>query len=66
MMLMNIDMPKLAIFDIDWTIIKPKNGRTFPKNRFDWQWLNNSVKSTVQNYERLGYIMKYNCILNLF
>ena len=38
-------MNSLAIFDVDWTIIKPKNGRTFPANRYDWQWLNENVKS---------------------
>ena len=46
---------KLAMFDIDWTIIKPCNGRTFPKDRYDWQWLNDSVKNSIQNYEKLGY-----------
>lgn len=43
------------MFDIDWTIIKPCNGRTFPKDRYDWQWLNDSVKNSIQNYEKLGY-----------
>ena len=42
----------LAIFDVDWTIIKPKNGNTFPKNREDWQWLRDSVPKILKKYNR--------------
>lgn len=41
---------KYAIFDVDWTLIKPLNGRTFPKNKDDWQWLYDSVPETLQTY----------------
>lgn len=27
---------KLACFDMDWTLIKTKNGNTFPKHKDDW------------------------------
>jgi hypothetical protein len=26
----------IAAFDLDWTLIKPKSGKTFPKNKDDW------------------------------
>lgn len=45
----------LAIFDVDWTIIKPKNGNTFPKNREDWQWLRDSVPKILKKYNREKY-----------
>lgn len=48
-------MNKLAIFDVDWTLIKPKEGRTFPKNKDDWIWLRESVPETVRNYHKDGY-----------
>lgn len=41
---------KYAIFDVDWTLIKPLEGRTFPKNKLDWQWLYESVPETLQTY----------------
>ena len=43
-------MKKLAIFDVDWTLIKPKDGRLFPKDKNDWQWLYNSVPETLIEY----------------
>ena len=42
----------LAIFDIDWTLIKPKNGNIFPKNKDDWQWLRDSVPSILKKYNK--------------
>ena len=29
----------IASFDLDWTIIKPKSGRKFPKDKDDWKLL---------------------------
>ena len=46
---------QLAIFDVDWTLIKPKEGRRFPKDASDWQWLRESVPKVVQKYHRKGY-----------
>jgi bifunctional polynucleotide phosphatase/kinase len=34
---------KIAAFDLDWTLIKPKSGNKFPKNNDDWTVIN-SVK----------------------
>jgi bifunctional polynucleotide phosphatase/kinase len=45
----------LAIFDVDWTLIKPKNGNTFPKDRNDWQWLRDSVPSILRKFHRDNY-----------
>lgn len=50
---------KLAIFDVDWTLIKPLNGRTFPKNENDWQWLYDSVPETLELYHHLGYTVVF-------
>ena len=30
---------KFAIFDMDYTMIKPASGRRFPKDHLDWMWL---------------------------
>jgi bifunctional polynucleotide phosphatase/kinase len=46
---------KLAIFDMDWTLIKPREGRRFPKNAEDWQWLRASVPGVVRGYAKKGY-----------
>ena len=34
---------KLACFDYDWTLVKPKDGRTFPVDVDDWKWTYASV-----------------------
>ena len=41
---------QLAIFDIDWTIIKPKDGKEFPLNESDWVWLRKSVPTFLKKY----------------
>lgn len=46
---------KVAIFDVDWTLIKPKEGRRFPKDKEDWQWLRSSVPLVIRKYHRKGY-----------
>lgn len=46
---------KLAIFDVDWTLIKPKNERRFPLNKEDWQWFRDSVPAIMRKYHRNGY-----------
>ena len=46
---------KLAIFDVDWTLIKPKEGRRFPTDKTDWQWLRESVPATIKKYHRDKY-----------
>lgn len=42
----------IAAFDFDWTIVKPKNGRTFPKDENDWEFLRNNTKDIIKNYAK--------------
>ena len=35
---------KIAGFDMDHTLLKPKSGAKFPKNRGDWQYWHDQVK----------------------
>ena len=46
---------KYAIFDVDWTLIKPKDGRKFPQNVEDWMWLRESVPETIRKYHDDNY-----------
>jgi bifunctional polynucleotide phosphatase/kinase len=32
-------LPRVAAFDMDHTLIKPKDGRTFPNDENDWEWM---------------------------
>ena len=48
----DLNRKKLAIFDIDWTIIKPTDGKEFPKNENDWVWLRKSVPDVLQEYSK--------------
>ena len=45
----------LAVFDVDWTLIKPQDGRKFPIDKDDWQWLRESVPNVLKSYFRKGY-----------
>lgn len=33
----------MGIFDFDGTLVKPKEGRRFPKDKDDWEWLDASI-----------------------
>lgn len=48
---------KFAIFDFDWTIVKPKQGKLFPKDAEDWVYLRSSVKQTLQTYAKTHQIV---------
>lgn len=56
---LNIGKPryrkKVAMFDYDWTLVKPKTGGTFPQDVDDWVWLFPSVPETLKNYYEKGY-----------
>lgn len=43
---------RLAMFDFDWTMVKPKNGRRFPKDRSDWEWWSPKVPEVIRDYAR--------------
>ena len=34
---------KIACFDLDHTLIKPKSGKTFPIDKNDWTWIYSNV-----------------------
>lgn len=48
---------KLAIFDLDHTLIKPTHNRKFPTNEYDWIWfydfLDKKIKTLSQEYDIL-------------
>lgn len=58
-MIIKINKPRFrtkAIFiDYDWTIVKPKNNATFPKNLDDWEWLRPCVPDIIKQYYDKGY-----------
>jgi len=43
---------RLAIFDFDWTLVKPKEGRRFPTKATDWTWLRPSVPEVVHKFAK--------------
>jgi bifunctional polynucleotide phosphatase/kinase len=43
---------KFAIFDFDWTIVKPKDGRKFPKDAGDWQYIRESVPIVIREFAK--------------
>jgi len=56
-----IDSPvfreKMAAFDYDWTMVSPKNGKTFPSNIDDWVWLYSNVPTKIKQYYDDGYMI---------
>ena len=58
-MLIKINAPrfrsKIAFFDFDWTLVRPKDDKTFPVDKDDWQWLRPSVVETIQKYYKKGF-----------
>lgn len=45
----DIEYKKLYLFDLDNTIVKTASGKKFPKDKNDWEFLNDKVKSTIIN-----------------
>lgn len=48
---------KMASFDYDWTIVNPKNGKTFPSNINDWQWLYPNIPNKLKQLYNDGYMI---------
>lgn len=46
---------KLACFDLDFTLIKPKNGKQFPTNISDWEYAYGNVLQVVTKLHDLGW-----------
>lgn len=43
---------KIACFDIDYTIIKTKSGKLFPKDTNDWELLYDNTKDVLQEFSK--------------
>jgi bifunctional polynucleotide phosphatase/kinase len=48
---------KYAMFDYDWTIVKPKEGRKFPKDVDDWMFTRSSVPAVLQKYGKTHHVV---------
>lgn len=48
---------KMASFDYDWTMVKPKGKRKFPKDKGDWEFLFKSVPTKLKEYYTKGYMI---------
>lgn len=46
---------KLAMFDLDFTLIKPKSKNIIPKNIDDWMFLYDNVIEILKEYQNKGY-----------
>jgi predicted kinase len=47
--------PKMASFDYDWTLVNPKDGKTFPSSIDDWVWLYPNIPTKLIEYYQNGY-----------
>lgn len=46
---------KMAIFDYDWTLVKPRTNGVFAKNEDDWIWLTENVPIKLKEFYNKGY-----------
>eukprot|EP00039_Didymoeca_costata_P009686 m.128967 g.128967 ORF g.128967 m.128967 type:complete len:495 (-) comp14569_c0_seq1:162-1646(-) len=46
---------KIAGFDMDWTVIRTKSGKTFPKGKDDWMLWDPKVPAKMQELHNDGY-----------
>lgn len=46
---------KMAMFDYDWTLVKPLSNGTFSKSLDDWRWITDKVPDILQKYYDNGY-----------
>ena len=46
---------KIASFDLDWTLIKPKSGNKLPKDFDDWDLLNKNIIKKLKYFNDEGY-----------
>jgi bifunctional polynucleotide phosphatase/kinase len=58
-MIIKINKPrfrsKILFLDYDWSIVCPKDNKTFPRDIQDWQWLNSSIPDIIKKYYKNGY-----------
>jgi bifunctional polynucleotide phosphatase/kinase len=55
---------KIHLFDLDYTIVKPKSGKRFPIDENDWMFLTNNVQETINKLEFCGIISNQNGLNN--
>jgi len=48
---------KMFAVDYDWTLVNPKEGKTFPMNIDDWEWYSPSVPSTLKQRYLDGFMI---------
>lgn len=48
------DKVSLVLYDLDGTLIKPRNNGRFPKNREDWTWWHTSVPNRLKEEAEAG------------
>lgn len=45
----------VAGFDMDWTLIKTKSGKVFPKGKDDWMYFSSDTVSIIDKLKKVGY-----------
>jgi bifunctional polynucleotide phosphatase/kinase len=48
---------KMMALDFDWTMVTPKDGKTFPEDVNDWRWFNSTVPHTIKRHYDDGYMI---------
>jgi bifunctional polynucleotide phosphatase/kinase len=48
---------KMAAFDYDWTLVNPKDGKTFPTSIDDWMWLYPEIPQKIKEYYDNNYMI---------
>jgi bifunctional polynucleotide phosphatase/kinase len=43
-----------ALLDLDQTLIRPREGRPFPKDATDWEWMNDNVVAVLRTWRHRG------------
>lgn len=51
-MRMTSNMKNIAMFDLDHCIIRPQEGRTFPRSSSDWEWVFPNVPDVLKTLEK--------------
>ena len=48
---------KMVAFDYDWTLVNPKEGKTFPSDIHDWMWLYSNIPDKIKQYHNDDYMI---------
>lgn len=57
---------KVAAFDLDGTIVKPKSGASFPRGPDDWKLWNSNHQKTLSVYETLAHLVTKKYLIAIF